>query len=129
MLYLVSSQGTSCFASIWQDVSDLEVAMIHSFHRAIKYSSLVTDFVYSDFSVTKVTGLVMTIICISDISAQCIINNICPAFPDNVCCTNTTDHDRECKISGFCCSVDEVFAILGCYVAYVGSCFIKDQAG
>ena len=57
------------------------------------------------------------------------IRELCPAFPDNVCCTNTTDHDRECKISGFCCSVDEVFAILGCYVAYVGSCFIKDQAG
>jgi hypothetical protein len=26
------------------------------------------------------------------------------------------------KISGFGCSVDEVFTPLGCYAAYVGSC-------
>jgi hypothetical protein len=25
--------------------------------------------------------------------------------------------------------MNEVFAILGCYAAYVGSCFMKDQAG
>jgi len=27
------------------------------------------------------------------------------------------------KISAFGCSVDEVFTLLGCYAAYVGSCF------
>jgi len=37
-------------ASIWQDVFDLEVAVIHSFHRGIEYSSLVSDFMYSDWS-------------------------------------------------------------------------------
>jgi len=29
---------------------------------------------------------------------------------------------QECKISGFCHSVVETFALLGCYTAYCGIC-------
>jgi hypothetical protein len=71
----------------------------------------------------------MPIVCASDISAQCIIIILCPAFPGSVCHANTTHHDRMCKISGLWCSVDVLFAVLACYVVYVGSCFVKGQGG
>ena len=71
----------------------------------------------------------MTIVCASDIGAQCIINNLYPAFPDSAWHANTTDHDRVCKISGLWHGVGGVFAVLVCCVVYVGSCFVKGQAG
>lgn len=71
----------------------------------------------------------MTVVCTSDISAQCIINNLCPAFPDSACHANTTDHDRACKTSGLWHGVDGAFGVLVCCVAFVGSCFVKGQRG
>jgi len=26
------------------------------------------------------------------------------------------------EISGFCCAIDDIFTLLGCYSAYIGSC-------
>jgi hypothetical protein len=71
----------------------------------------------------------MTVVCTSDISAQCIINNLCLAFPDSVCHTNTTDRDRVSKISGLWHDVDGAFAVLVCYIVFVGSFFVKGQGG
>jgi len=71
----------------------------------------------------------MTVVCASDINAQCIINNLCPAFSDSACHANTTDHNRVCKISGLWHGVDGAFAVLVCYFVFVGSCFVKGQRG